>query len=61
MAYLIVFLINLLVLNFWLWLFQSMFRRKQNKRLIFVIIVAMGLLSTGAMLLYPQIAHLIDL
>lgn len=41
MQYVAVFLINLLALNFWLWLFQSIFHWKKNKRMILLLVIAM--------------------
>lgn len=53
MNYVIAILINLLALNFRLWLFQNMFHRKRNKRLIFILVIIMGGISALGMLLYP--------
>lgn len=61
MKYIVVFLINLLALNFWLWLFQNIFQRKHKKRLIFLLVIAMGIISSGAMLLYPWILQQLDI
>lgn|GEM_PF-4493313 len=44
--YIIVFLINLLALNFRLRLFQNIFHRKQKKWLIFMLVLVMGAVSS---------------
>ncbi len=55
MNYVIAILINLLALNFRLWLFQNMFHRKRNKRVIFILVAVMWGISSLGMLLYPMI------
>lgn len=60
MNYIIVFLINLLALNFRLWLFQSIFHRKQRKRTIFVLVLVMWIISACAMLAYPLLLEYVN-
>ena len=57
MNYILAFLVNLFALNIWLWLFQSTFHRKKNKRTIVLLILIMWAISTCAMLSYPLIAQ----
>ncbi len=55
MHYILLILINLLALNFWLWLFQSIFHRKQHKLFLFSVVLIMGVISAGSLLLYPTL------